>query len=430
MEWTNWAGNQRMSSARVVRPVSADSIVSTVKEAAAQGLRVKAIGSGHSFTGIGRTDGVLLDMPLYSRLRQVDAGTKRVTVESGMTVRALNANLREVHLGLTNMGDIDVQTVSGALSTGTHGTGRDSAGFAAQVVELELVLADGSVVICNAHEEPALFDAARVGLGALGIISRITFQAESAFLLQAQERPEPLDEVLEGFFDHVAANDHFEFFWFPHTDVALTKRNNRTQVRAHPLPRWRHLLDDELLSNGLFSLTNRVGRRFPASIPTLNRSAARALSARTYRDLAPAVFTSPRRVKFYEMEYAIPLADLPGVFAELRGLPERLGLTISFPVEVRAAPADDAMLSTAHGRATAYVAVHVYQGTPCDRYFGAVEEICTAVGGRPHWGKLHSQTAESLRRVYPRFEDFLAVRERVDPDRVFTNDYLDRVLGP
>ncbi len=430
MEWSNWAGNQHSRSARVVQPTSAAMIADAVTAAAAEGLHVKAIGAGHSFTGIGKTDGVLLDMSLYSRLQHADLDTKRVTVESGMTVRTLNATLRELHLGLTNMGDIDVQTVSGALSTGTHGTGRDSAGFAEQVVELELVLADGTLLTCNAGKDPALFDAARVGLGALGIISRITFQAETAFLLQAQERPEPLDDVLDGFFDHVAHNDHFEFFWFPHTDVALTKRNNRTLAQADPLPRWRHLLDDEVLSNGLFALTNRLGRRFPSTIPTLNRTAARALSPRTYRDLAPAVFTSPRRVKFYEMEYAIPLAQLPAVFAELRGLPERLGLNISFPVEVRAAPAGDAMLSTAHGRPTAYVAVHVFQGTASQQYFDAVEEICGAADGRPHWGKLHSLDAARLRRVYPRFDEFLAVRDRVDPDRLFTNDYLDRVLGP
>ena len=427
-EWANWAGNQRMTPARVVRPRDVDELAAAVKQAAADGLRVKAIGAGHSFTTIGVTDGVLLDLSAYTGLVHADPVTGLVTAQAGMRLHRLNALLAEVGLGLTNMGDIDVQTVAGALSTGTHGTGRDSAGFAAQVAALELVLADGSVVTCSRSERPELFDAARVGLGALGILSTVTFQAEPAFLLAADERPMPLDAVLDGFVDLVADNEHFEFFWFPHTQVALTKRNNRT-TQARPLSRVRGYVDDELLSNGVFGVTCRLGRRMPALVPTLNRVASRALSARTYADAAPAVFTSPRRVRFYEMEYAVPREVLPSLFAELRGLPERLGLTVSFPVEVRVAPADDVPLSTASGRDTAYVAVHAFQGTPYDVYFREVEKLYDAVGGRPHWGKLHTLDAERLSQRYPRFGEFVAVRDAVDPERRFANEYLERVLG-
>ena len=429
MEWSNWAGNQRMVPARTARPTSADEIAATVKQAAADGLRVKPIGAGHSFTAIGLTDGVQLDLSSYNGLVSADPKTGLVTAQAGLKLNRLNALLHEVGLGLTNMGDIDVQTVTGAVSTGTHGTGRDSAGFAAQVVGLELVLADGSLVQCSATERPELFAAARVGLGALGVISTVTFQAEPAFLLEADERPMPLDDVLGGFEELVTSNEHFEFYWFPHTDVALTKRNNRREGEASPLSRAKAFLDDELLSNGLFELTCRLGRRMPTLIPQLNRVAAKALSARTYVDAAPKVFTSPRRVRFYEMEYALPREVLPAVFAELRRLPEKHGMRISFPVEVRVAPADDVWLSTASGRDTAYVAVHMFQGTPYDPYFREVEKLYAEVGGRPHWGKLHSLGAEDLRSVYPRFDDFVAVRDEVDPERRFGNAYLEKVLG-
>jgi FAD-linked oxidoreductase len=327
------------------------------------------------------------------------------------------------------MGDIDVQTVTGAISTGTHGTGRDSGALATQVVGLELVLADGSVLTCSAEENPEVFAAARVSLGALGIVTAVTLQAEPAFLLSADERPMPMDEVVDDFERHVAENEHFELYWFPHTDVALTKRNNRSAGPAAPISRVRLAVEDELVSNGVFEATCRVGRAFPKTVPGINRAIAKAASARTYTDGAPQVFTSKRRVRFKEMEYAIPRGELPAVLRELRTLPERHGLQISFPVEVRVAPADDITLSTASGRDTAYVAVHVFKGTDETRYFAAVEALMGGVGGRPHWGKLHSLDARQLRERYPRFEEFTALRDRLDPERRFTNAYLDRVLG-
>jgi FAD/FMN-containing dehydrogenase len=235
--------------------------------------------------------------------------------------------------------------------------------------------------------------------------------------------------VLDGFFDLVAANEHFEFYWFPHTDLALTKRNNRTAEPVRPLSKVKAFVDDELLSNGVFEATCRLGRRMPAIIPRLNRVAARALTARTYIDAAPRVFTSPRRVRFCEMEYAIPRAELPAVFRELRTLPEKHGLKVSFPVEVRVAPADDVLLSTGSGRESAYIAVHMFKGTPYDPYFREVEKLYDEVAGRPHWGKLHTLDAVRLRERYPRFDDFVALRDELDPERRFGNAYLERVLG-
>ena len=174
--WQNWAGNQAMSPAHVVHPASTEDIVQAVKGAA--GGRVKAIGSGHSFTSIGLTDGVLLQLDRFDRLLSVDEHSGQVTVEAGLSMQRLNALLTDRGLGLTNMGDIDVQTVSGAISTGTHGTGRSSGSIAQQVVALELVLADGSVVSCSRTERPELFEMARIGLGALGIVTAVTFQTE------------------------------------------------------------------------------------------------------------------------------------------------------------------------------------------------------------------------------------------------------------
>jgi FAD-linked oxidoreductase len=425
--WHNWAGNQVMEPTQVLHPAGTEEIVQALKGTT---RRVKAIGSGHSFTAIGLTDGTLVQLDQHDQPVSLDTTSGLVTVQAGMPVHRLNALLTERGLGLTNMGDIDAQTVSGAISTGTHGTGRASASIAAQVAGLELVLADGSVVQCSRAERPELFEHARLGLGALGILSTVTFQTEPLFRLHADERPMLLEEVLEGYKELVAGNDHFEFFWFPHTGLALTKSNNRTEAPPEPLSRTKAWVDDELLSNTLFGALCAVGATAPRLIPSINRVSARALSARTYTDVAPKVFISRRRVRFHEMEYAIPRAELPAVFRALMEITDSLGERISFPVEVRNAPADDLPLSTAFGRDTAYVAVHQYRRTPYARYFTAVEKLMNEVGGRPHWGKLHQLGAAELRAVYPRFDDFLAVRRTCDPDGRLSNAYLDRVLGP
>ncbi|WP_369202536.1 D-arabinono-1,4-lactone oxidase [Streptomyces sp. PU-14G] len=430
--WRNWAGNVSASPQRTVSPSSTEALAEVVRRAAADGLRVKAAGTGHSFTAAAATDGVLIRPERLSGIRRIDREAGTVTVAAGTPLKALNAALAARGLSLTNMGDIMEQTVSGAVSTGTHGTGRDSASVAAQIKGLEVVLADGSVTRCSAEgtgEERALFDAARVGLGALGVITEITFGVEPEFLLTAREEPMPFDRVISEFDQLVTENEHFEFYWFPHTDGCNTKRNNRSTGPTAPLPRMRGWIDDELLSNGVFQAVCALGKAVPATVPGIARVSSRALSARTYTDIPYKVFTSPRRVRFVEMEYAVPRAALTGALRELKSLVERSDFRVSFPVEVRTAPADDIPLSTAGGRETAYVAVHMYRGTPHEAYFSAVERIMTAHAGRPHWGKLHSRDAAYLAGVYPRFTEFTALRDRLDPDRVFANPYLRRVLG-
>ncbi len=431
VSWTNWAGNQTASPVEVAHPRDAHEIARVVKDAAAAGRRVKAIGSGHSFTAIGLTDGVQLQLDRHAGLVSMDVATGLVTVEAGMPLHVLNPLLSEHGLAMPNLGDIDRQTISGALSTGTHGTGARLPGLGAMVAGLELVLADGSVVSCSAAERPEVFAAARVGLGALGVLSTVTLQTVPEFMLRAVEGPDRLDAVLDSFVEQAERHDHMEFYWFPHTDRVLTKRNDRVAAGEpnKPLGRLKGWVDDELLSNKVFELTNRVTRRLPGAIPRVNRLAAGALSSREFTAPSYDVFCSPRSVRFVESEWALPREALPQVVREIDAFVRRAGLRVSFPVEVRVAAADDVWLSTAHERPSAYVAVHMYRGTPFEEYFRGVEDIAVAAGGRPHWGKLHTRTADQLREVYPRFADFVALRDQLDPQRVFANDYLDRVLG-
>ncbi|MEU1017783.1 D-arabinono-1,4-lactone oxidase [Streptomyces sp. NPDC005900] len=427
--WRNWAGNVTTRPAREVTPATVDELAEALRAAKADGLKAKPVGTGHSFTAAAATDGLLIRPGLLTGIRAVDRAAGTVTVEAGTPLKRLNTALAREGLSLTNMGDIMEQTVSGAVSTGTHGTGRDSASIAAQIKGLELVTADGTVLTCSAEENPEVFAAARIGLGALGVITAITFAVEPVFFLTAREEPMTFDEVTSDFDALVTENEHFEFYWFPHTGNCNTKRNNRSPGPVAPPGRISAFVEDELLSNGLFQVVNSLGRAFPATIPGIAKVSSKALSARTYTDIPYKVFTSPRRVRFMEMEYAVPREALVETLRELKAMVDRSRLRISFPVEVRTAPADDIALSTASGRESAYIAVHMYKGTPYQAYFAAAERIFTAHEGRPHWGKLHTRDAEYFAEAYPRFGEFTALRDRLDPDRLFGNAYLRRVLG-
>ncbi|MFD4139696.1 D-arabinono-1,4-lactone oxidase [Streptomyces sp. NPDC058572] len=412
-----------------VTPASPQELADAVRSAAEDNLTVKAVGTGHSFTALAATEGVLIRPDLLTGIREIDRTSMTVTVEAGTPLKRLNAALAREGLSLTNMGDIMEQTVAGATSTGTHGTGRDSASIAAQIKALELVTADGSLLHCSEKENPEVFAAARIGLGALGVVSAITLAVEPVFLLTAREEPMSFDKVTAEFDALVAENEHFEFYWFPHTGNCNTKRNNRSAGPAAPAGAVSGWIEDELLSNGVFQVACSVGRAFPAAIPAIAKVSSRALSARSYTDIPYKVFTSPRRVRFVEMEYALPREALVTALRELKAMVERSPLRVGFPVEVRTAPADDITLSTASGRDSAYIAVHMYRGTPYQSYFTAAERIMTAHGGRPHWGKVHTRDAAYFAEAYPRFGEFTALRDRLDPQRLFQNAYLRRVLG-
>ncbi|WP_213813754.1 D-arabinono-1,4-lactone oxidase [Glaciihabitans sp. dw_435] len=429
LAFSNWGRCESAEPAFAAAPASVREVQQVVVSARERGLRVKPLGAGHSFSGIGMTDGVRVDLTAMSGLLRV-RGT-RATLGAGTFLWQLPALLAPHGLALQNMGDIDRQTISGAIATGTHGTGGGFGGLATRVSGLTLVTADGTVLSLTREDDPALLAVAAVGLGALGIVVEVEVDCVPAFLLRGVERQEALGTVLDGFGERVASADHFEFYWFPHTRVALTKTNTRLPLShgREPLGRVRTWFDDDLMANSLFAGTVSLGRRLPALVPTINRISARMTGHRQHVDHSYRVFAVERRVRFREMEYAVPVEEVPQALRELDALIERRRWNISFPVEVRAAAADNLVLSTASGRATGYIAVHRYYREDPGEYFTAVEAIMRAHGGRPHWGKMHARDAESLREAYPRFDEFVAVRDRLDPHRVFANEYLDRVIG-
>lgn len=452
--------------ARFVKPWSVEEVAEVVQWAAQQALPVRAVGAGHSFTPIVETTGVLLNLDLLSSIGRptelhapdpvLPRATHTITVGAGMRLRDLNLHLTARGFALANLGDIDAQSIAGAISTATHGTGGPVAGLSAQVRGVELVLASGQIIQADAQTNPNLFEAARVGLGTIGILTAVTLAIEPAYLLRALEEPWPLARALEELDDLtglagptgtasaaspgepqygptpddvVGRPEHFEFYWFPHTRRTLTKRNYRTTHDDAPLHPVRAWFDDELLSNNVFEVINRLAARAPRATPVLNRISSRALSAREFTGSWYEVFATARRVRFRESEWAIPYAQLGEVLREIDAWINRTDARIAFPIEVRFAAPEAPWLSTAYGRATAYVAVHQFHRVAHHDYFAAVQNIMLAHDGRPHWGKMHTLGADYFTTQYPRLPDFIQVRAEHDPAGMFLNPYTRQILG-
>ena len=389
---------------------------------------MKAVGSGHSFTAIAVSEEVLVDLSNYDEIIAIDKMNQTVTVQSGIQLSKLNQALYENSLAMQNLGDIAYQTIAGAISTSTHGTGAKFTGIANQVVALRIVLADSSIVECSANVNAQLFSCARVGLGALGLISTVTLKVVPAFNLAVIEEPMRVDDVLQNLDLHVDSNDHFEFFWVPHTGWALTKRNNRNNLPIEPMSKMSHWYSKTLMENYAFGAVCMLGKARPSLIPKLAK-ALPSSGRNEYSDASHKVFASKRIIKFYEMEYAIPREACAEALNRVRRMVTDSGFFLNFPVEVRFTAPDEIPLSTASNRESAYIAVHIYKGMNYVPYFTEVESIMNSYQGRPHWGKLHFQSAATLASRYPQWDVFQAVRNQVDPQRMFSNQYLETVLG-
>ncbi len=423
----NWAGNQRCVPTQVHQPRFTDDVATIVKAAAAAGERVKVIGGAHSFTDTAMTDGHLLSLDLMNQILSVN-GTD-VTVQAGIRLRDLNDQLFERGLAMPNLGDINVQSIAGATSTATHGTGLAYGNLATTIVGLEIVTGDGTILRADEHHEPELLRVARVGLGALGIVTEVTLRCVPAFNLRAVETIEPLADVIADFGGVMRSTDHVEFFWMPGARRCQVKRNTRTDDPARPQPKLAYVRDKWIGENLAFGTVCRVGRRFPSLAPKVAKLVTSASAERDLVDRSDRIFCSPRHVHFLEMEYGVPFDAIPDAIGRIGRLVASLPFPPLFPIEVRASAADDIPLSTANGRESGWIAVHQYVGAPYEAYFQGVEQIMNDYNGRPHWGKMHYQSSLTLAHRYPEWDTFASWRSKLDPAGTFRNAYVDRVLG-
>jgi FAD-linked oxidoreductase len=427
-KWSNWAGNQSSRPVGIHRPADPAEVARIIGTAASAGSRVKAVGSGHSFTGCAVTNGHLVRLDKMSGLLEVDRGAMEVRVGAGTLLSTLNELLHAEGLAMPNLGDIAYQTVAGAISTSTHGTGARLPGLAAQVRGFTIVDGQGEVHECSATRNADMFRLGTVSVGVLGIVTEYRLAVVEAFRLRALEKALPVDAVLESLDELVASNDHFEFFWLPHTPWALTKRNNRTTDPLEPLPRVRGWIDKTFMENHAFGALCRLGRMRPSLIPRL-ATALPSSGKREYVEQSHKIFASPRLVRFYEMEHAIPRAALVPALNEIRAMIKAKGYLLNFPVEVRFTAADEVAMSTSYERDSAYIAVHVFQGMEHEAFFRDADKILEGHGSRPHWGKLHHRGPDQLRAQYRHFDAFCDLRARMDPSGLFLNDYSRQVFG-
>jgi FAD-linked oxidoreductase len=424
--WRNWSGNVRCTPAAVVRPRSEDEVAVAIRRAAAAGQNVRVAGSGHSYTEIVSTSGTLLSLERMSGIVSLDAERSEATVWAGTRLRSLGDPLWERGFAMENLGDTDVQALAGAISTATHGSGIELRSLSSQVVGLTVVTATGEVVECSEEREPELFKAARVGLGCLGVITRVRLRLQPRYLLSMTMRHEELETVLGDIHERLRSR-HFEFWYWPETGHVTTRSTNVTDGPVTQRA-TRRFLQGIVLENAGLWLVNSVARAAPASADAISGLQARLAPAGERVDRPYRLLATPRLVKLLECEYAIPAEAGPECLREVKAWIDRSHVPISFPIEYRYVAADDSFLSPYYGRRTVMIDLQQFKGMPYHEYFLAGEEIFRRYEGRPHWGKLHTRTAAELRDLYPEWERFQEVRRRWDPDGLFMNDYLRRVL--
>jgi FAD-linked oxidoreductase len=426
--WRNWVGYQECEPARFVEPAGVAELAEILKTASTEGHAVRVVGSGHSFTPLVPTDGVLISLDKFTGLVEVDKAQARASIRAGTKLHHLGPLLWDQGLGLENQGDIDRQSIAGAVSTGTHGTGIRFGSISNQVQALRLMTAVGEEVSASASENADLFEAARVSFGSLGILTELTLQLVPSYNLKVHNGTMNIDECLRRAPELIAKNRHFEFFWFPHQDLCVTKALNDTDE-----PRGNRetqtYLTDVLLQNNIFGLLCRAVRAMPALAPSVSRLCAKLSSESTRVSRSYRLLSTVRTVRFQEMEYAFPAERGAEVLREVRDYIATKKIRVNFPVEYRWVKGDTIWLSPDYGRDSVHISVHQFQGMPWLDFFQAVEAIFRNHGGRPHWGKWHSQGAKDLKNLYPRWNDFLAMREKLDPEGRFLNPHLRHLFG-
>jgi FAD/FMN-containing dehydrogenase len=382
--WVNWSARVRCTPREVLAPRDEAEIAQAVRLAVASGLTVRVAGSGHSFTPVVATDGLLLSLDAWHGIESLDPPSLRATIRAGTKLSAMGAPLAAQGVALANQGDVDVQALGGAIGTGTHGTGRTLGSISTQVVGLRLITASGELVEWTRESAPDRVDGAAVSLGMLGVVSAVTLQLVPAYRLHERVWKTGIEECLADLDAHVTAHRHYEFFWYPHRDYAEHKTLDPTAAAPDPLP-------------------DRKGERI---------------------DWSHRIFPTLRDLRFNEMEYAVPAASGPECFRAVRERMRSRHADVVWPVEYRTVAADRLWLSPAHGRDTVTISLHQAAELPCDAFFADCESIFREHGGRPHWGKLHTRTAAELAALYPMWERFAALRRELDPRRVFLNDHL------
>ncbi len=425
--WHNWSGSVQSSPREIVKPGSINHLTKAIGAYGREGRHIRVVGAGHSFTPLVQTDDVLMSLDQLQGIEAIDTERQTVTVLGGTRLKALGEALLAQGVAQENLGDIDVQSIAGAISTGTHGTGIRFGTLSTQIDGLTLVTSAGELLECSPNQNSEIFKAAQVSVGTLGVIAKVRLRVVPAKRLRFQSHREKLAKCIANLDQYKQQNSHFEFFWLPYTQWVQAKFLNETDAPATGSNLWGKF-NKVVLENGVYWMLSECCRLAPRLCQPISKFSATAIASVNEVDYSHRLYATPRMVRFQEMEYNIPAEHFKTVIAEIQECITRQQFAVHFPVECRFVHADDIWLSPAYQRESAYIAVHMYRGMPYQDYFQHIEAIFKRYQGRPHWGKMHTQTAESLAALYPRWHDFRRIRAALDPQGIFLNDYLRRLF--
>ncbi len=425
----NWAGNIQWNPEVISYPSTEQEIQKIVQDAAHHKQKIRLIGSGHSFTALFQTKDVLMSLDKYQGVVSLDTSKYQATVKAGTKLNILSDTLHKAGMGMENLGDIDVQSIAGAISTGTHGTGKDFGTLSTQVIGLRFVNGKGEIVSCSPTENRELFKAAQVSMGVMGIITEITIQCVPKYILEVLSKPDSYREVMASLTERIENNRNYEFFWLPYTDTVISKTTNITQSEPLPTANLLSKFSEYVVENYAFLGLCEFAKRFPSRTESVAKLSAKLISEERKVDYSHCVYATARLIKFREMEYNIPAEAFQDAMKEVTKIANSKKYNVHFPIECRWVKGDDIMMSPAYGRDSAYIACHVYSNKDCGPYFNALETVLRSYGGRPHWGKMHKLTPDIIADIYPQFSSFMKHREEQDPDQVFISPYLAKLLG-
>ena len=417
--WRNWSGSQ-YGSAEIFKPRQINELKKLLKSHA----QIRAVGAGHSFSALVKTDAVLINLDRFKGVVTFDEDQTQCTVQAGTRLYDLGEYLAPINQALPNQGDIDQQSLAGAISTGTHGTGIDLPCLSAFVEGFELLTADGELLQCDRQQNTEIFQAGRVALGSFGILTKITLQNRSRYKLKEQIRLCPLQEVFANIDQWKHQHRHIEFWAFLHSDQVMLKTLDETDDAIQPRQ------DAWPSEDALLTLCSELTRRLPVTNPYLQKLLSVFVKPTCYVDWSNQIFPTPRNTKFNEMEYQLPVEQGLQCLEEVLHILRKHQVPMFFPIEFRYVKGDDIWLSPFYRRDSVSISIHQFHKQDYHAVFDLVEPILQKYQGRPHWGKLHSMTAASLRDLYPKWDDFMALRQRLDPNQKWLNPHLKQLFLP
>lgn len=424
--WKNWSGHVKSSPQKIIYPQNIEEVVKLIQHSIEHKQRLRVVGSGHSFTPLVHTNSLLISLDDIQGVSEINEKEQWAEVWAGTKLNKLSLLLHQQGFALENMGDIDHQSIAGALSTGTHGTGVTLGNLSTQIKEITIVTGSGEVITCSNENNQNLFKAAAISLGALGIIVKLKLKVVPSYKLHCRSFKQTITNSLEQL-DHLKTNRNFEFFYYPHTETTQIKITNET--KQAPLPnRPLQKFKNSVLENHVFGVLSEACRFFPRLSKTISRISASGVPNSENINYSPFIYTSERVVRFNEMEYCVPEGKLKTVVEEMKKCMDKHQFAVHFPIECRYVKKDDIWLSPSYQRNSAYIAVHMYKGMAFESYFQEMEAIMQKYNGRPHWGKMHTLTSEGLKKLYPKWDDFQKIRNQMDPEGIFLNDYLEQLF--